>query len=62
LIPPKVALVWAIRGALDLLCSGHFSRHEPGIFAPIRENLLERGDDNMHLADLSSYGVPCPVR
>jgi len=60
-MPPKAAVVSATRGALDLICSDPFSRNEPGILAPIRENLLERGDDNMHLADLSSYGVPCPA-
>src|SRR5467141_2869118 len=30
--------------ALDLIFNDHFSRDEPGIFAPIRETLLERGD------------------
>jgi starch phosphorylase len=43
------------RAALDLIFSDHFSRGEPGIFAPIRETLLERGDYYMHLADLTSY-------
>jgi starch phosphorylase len=43
------------RAALDLIFSDHFSRYEPGIFAPIRESLLERGDYFMHLADLTSY-------
>jgi starch phosphorylase len=43
------------RQALDLVFSDHFSRDEPGIFAPLRETLLERGDYYMHLADLSSY-------
>jgi glycogen phosphorylase len=43
------------RAALDLICNDHFSRDEPGIFAPIRETLLERGDYYMHLADLASY-------
>jgi starch phosphorylase len=41
--------------ALDLIFNDHFSRDEPGIFAPIRETLLERGDYYMHLADLTSY-------
>src|SRR6202035_3124263 len=40
------------RQALDLIFNDHFSRDEPGIFAPIRETLLERGDYYMHLADL----------
>jgi starch phosphorylase len=43
------------REALDLIFSDHFSRDEPGIFMPIRETLLDRGDYYMHLADLSSY-------
>jgi starch phosphorylase len=44
-----------IRAALDLLFSDHFSRYEPGVFAPIRDTLLARGDYYMHLADLSAY-------
>jgi starch phosphorylase len=43
------------KAALDLIFNDHFSREEPGIFAPIRETLLSRGDYFMHLADLSSY-------
>ncbi len=43
------------REALDLIFSDHFSRYEPGIFAPLRDTLLERGDYYMHLADLTSY-------
>src|SRR5262245_53797203 len=43
------------REALDLLFSDHFGGLEPGVFAPIRENLLDRGDYYMHLADLGSY-------
>jgi starch phosphorylase len=43
------------KAALDLLFSDHFSRHEPGIFSPIRETLLDRGDHYMHLADLTAY-------
>ena len=35
--------------------NNHFSPHEPGVFAPIRETLLTQGDYYMHLADLSSY-------
>ncbi len=45
-----------IRQALDLIFGDHFSRDEPGLFVPIRETLLERGDHYMHLADLTSYG------
>ena len=43
------------RAALDLIFSDHFSRNEPGIFAPLRDTLLTRGDYYMHLADLASY-------
>jgi starch phosphorylase len=43
------------RAALDLIFNDHFSRDEPGIFKPIRETLLDRGDYYMHLADLTSY-------
>src|SRR5262249_51651878 len=43
------------REALDLICNDHFSRDGPGIFAPIRETLLDRGDYYMRLADLASY-------
>ncbi|MHB9073744.1 MAG: glycogen/starch/alpha-glucan phosphorylase [Desulfobaccales bacterium] len=44
------------RGALDLIIFNHFSPHEPGVFAPLIETLLTRGDYYMHLADLKSYG------
>ncbi len=43
------------RAALDLIFSDHFSRYEPGIFAPLRDTLLTHGDYYMHLADLTSY-------
>src|SRR5467141_3743071 len=43
------------RAALDLIFSDHFSRSEPGIFAPLRDTLLTQGDHYMHLADLTSY-------
>jgi starch phosphorylase len=43
------------RTALDLIFSDHFSRYEPGVFNPLREVLLTRGDFYMHLADLNSY-------
>ena len=43
------------RAALDLIFSDHFSRYEPGIFAPLRDTLLTHGDHYMHLADLKSY-------
>jgi starch phosphorylase len=41
--------------ALDLIFSDHFSRNEPGVFAPLRDALLTHGDYYMHLADLKSY-------
>jgi len=43
------------RAALDLIFSDHFSRYEPGVFAPLRDMLLTQGDHFMHLADLRSY-------
>jgi starch phosphorylase len=43
------------RAALDLIFTDHFSRHEPGVFAPLRDTLLTGGDHYMHLADLTSY-------
>jgi starch phosphorylase len=43
------------KAALDLIFSGHFNRSEPGIFDPLRDVLLTRGDYYMHLADLTSY-------
>ncbi len=44
-----------IRDALDLIFSGHFNPGEPGVFDPIHETLLTRGDFYLHLADLRSY-------
>jgi starch phosphorylase len=41
--------------ALDLIFNDHFSRHEPGIFGALRDELLTGGDHYMHLADLRSY-------
>jgi glycogen phosphorylase len=43
------------RAALDLIFDNHFSADEPGIFEPIRETLLTKGDYYMHLADLAGY-------
>jgi starch phosphorylase len=43
------------RAALDLIFSDHFSRNEPGVFAPLRDTLLTQGDHYMHLADLRAY-------
>jgi starch phosphorylase len=43
------------RAALDLISSDHFSRNEPGVFAPLLDIILSQGDRFMHLADLQSY-------
>jgi len=43
------------RAALDLIASDHFSRGEPGVFAPIGYALLDGGDHYRHLADLTDY-------
>jgi starch phosphorylase len=43
------------KAALDLIFNNHFSADEPGIFEPIRETLLTKGDYYMHLADLTGY-------
>jgi len=32
------------RDALDLILNDHFSREEPGVFAPLRDTLLTGGD------------------
>jgi starch phosphorylase len=45
------------RAALDLIASDHFSRNEPGVFAPILDSLLRHGDYYLHLADLASYSA-----
>ena len=43
------------RRALDMIVGNEFSPKEPGIFAPIWDTLLTRGDHYMHLADLTAY-------
>jgi glycogen phosphorylase len=43
------------RAALDLIASDHFSKNEPGVFAPIHDTLLKNGDRFRHLADLTDY-------
>jgi starch phosphorylase len=43
------------RRALDMIAANAFSPTEPGIFAPIVDVLLARGDYYMHLADLAAY-------
>jgi glycogen phosphorylase len=44
------------RAALDLIAGDHFSRNEPGLFAPLLDTLLKYGDYYRHLADLKDYG------
>lgn len=43
------------RAAIDLIAADYFSPNERGIFAPLRQTLLDNGDYYMHLADLKSY-------
>jgi starch phosphorylase len=43
------------RAALDLITNDHFSRNEPGVFAPLLDVLIRKGDHYRHLADLKSY-------
>jgi len=43
------------RAALDMIFSDYFSPNERGVFAPLRDTLLNHGDFYMHLADLKSY-------
>ncbi len=45
------------RAAIDLISSDRFSRGEPGLFTPIVDALLRRGDYYMHLADLGAYAA-----
>ena len=44
------------RGAIDLIASGAFDPPgEPGVFRPLLETLLEKGDTYRHMADLGAY-------
>jgi starch phosphorylase len=43
------------RQALDMILTDRFSLQEPGIFRPIWDTLLTKGDFYMHLADLAAY-------
>ena len=45
----------AIRRVVDTIASDLFSPREPGLFIPIRDNLLEHGDYYCHLADFQAY-------
>lgn len=44
-----------IRAALDLIASNHFTQNEPDVASAILDELLNKGDYYMHLADLKSY-------
>jgi starch phosphorylase len=46
-----------VRLAVDLLRSGLFDQGEPGVFEPLVDALLGRGDYFMHLADLRAYAA-----
>jgi starch phosphorylase len=43
------------RAALDLIARNGLSPDEPGVFEPILDALIRRGDYYLHLADLESY-------
>jgi starch phosphorylase len=43
------------RRALDLIFSGTFSDGDAGLYQPIRQVLIDKGDFYMHLADLTAY-------
>jgi starch phosphorylase len=43
------------RQALAQIFNDHFSQNERGVFLPIHQTLLDRGDQYMHLADLQPY-------
>ncbi len=44
-----------LKQALDMIGSGYFSPHAPGLFQPIISSLLEQGDYYMVLADYAAY-------
>ena len=44
-----------IKRVVDAIGSDMFCPKDPGLFAPIHENILRKGDRYFHLADLSSY-------
>ncbi len=44
-----------LRRALDMIAGGAFSPAQPGLFAPIRQALLEHGDPYFVLADYRAY-------
>lgn len=50
-----------LKNALDWLCSGYFSPHEPHAFDEIRHTLLDHGDRFKVLADYRAY-IDCQER
>ncbi len=44
-----------LKNAIDAIANDAFSQNEPGIFAPIVESLLQKGDPYLILADFRSY-------
>jgi len=50
-----------LKGALDWLCSGHFSPNDPHAFDDIRNSLLQGGDPYKVMADYRAY-VDCQQR
>jgi starch phosphorylase len=69
LTAPEVADIWArgndprrwyegdaeLKRAVDMIAGGAFSPEEPGLFAPIIDNLLNKGDHYLVLADYRAY-------
>ena len=49
-----------LREAIDQICSGHFSREDQALFAPLVDNLLNH-DPYMLLADYQAY-IDCQDR
>ena len=46
-----------VRETLDLIRDNHFCPDQPGAFQPLVDQLLERNDYYLHLADLQSYAA-----
>jgi starch phosphorylase len=44
-----------LKEVLDLISSGHFSRHDPQLFRPLIQSLVNQGDFYLVLADFASY-------
>ncbi|MCP4717251.1 MAG: glycogen/starch/alpha-glucan phosphorylase [Deltaproteobacteria bacterium] len=47
-----------LKQVIDMISSGHFSRHQADLFKPLVDSLLHHGDAYMLLADYESY-VTC---